>query len=315
MDVQISDKIPRRFRVRQRPAGHSHHRRGHSFHPWCEWRSSCDRAGHGEKRWGRNIREDYKVEKGFFGVAGSPILIDGRLLVNVGGKGAGVVAFDSMTGKELWKSTSDGASYSSPTVAEIDGKLAAVFLTRFGLRILDPVNGSMRYEFPFRPRLNESVQGATPLVWENDVFLTVSYSTGAALLRVKTDELDEVWSNDKTLSSHYNTPVRVGEYLYGVHGRADVGNAILRCVEWKTGEVKWSEPNFGVASLIAVDNGVLALSEAGDLVRFDASPSGYKERGRASLLQKPTRAVPALADGRLYARDGVKLICVQLKKN
>ena len=106
------------------------------------------------------------------------------------------------------------------------------------------------------------MQAATPLVWKDEIFLTVSYSTGAALFRAKKGELDEVWANDKTLSSQYNTPVRVGDYLYGVHGRADVGNAILRCVEWKTGAVKWSQPNFGVASLIAVDGGLLALTEA-----------------------------------------------------
>ena len=105
----------------------------------------------------------------------------------------------------------------------------------------------------------------------------------------------------------------MGDYLYGVHGRADVGTAILRCVEWKTGTVKWSEPKFGVASLIAVDGGLLALTEAGELVRFDASPNGYKERGRAAILAKPTRAAPALADGRLFARDGTKLVCVKLR--
>ena len=64
---------------------------------------------------------------------------------------------------------------------------------------------------------------------------------------------------------------------------------------------------------IAVDGGLLALAESGDLVRFDASPDGYKERARASVLTKPTRAAPALADGRLYARDGSRLVCVKLK--
>ena len=233
--------------------------------------------------------------------------------MNVGAKGAGVVAFDTATGKELWKSTDDGGSYSSPVAAEIDGKLAAVFLTRFGLRVLDPATGRVRHELPFRPRLNESVQAATPLVWKDQIFLTVSYSTGAALMNAKGAELEEVWANDKSLSSQYSTPVRVGDYLYGVHGRADVGTAILRCVEWKTGAVKWSEANFGVASLIAVDGGLVALTEAGELVRFDAAPEGYKERGRAAILTKPTRAAPALADGRLFARDGTKLVCVKLK--
>ena len=64
--------------------------------------------------------------------------------------------------------------------------------------------------------------------------------------------------------------------------------------------------------MIAVDGGILALTEAGDLVRFDASPAGYKERACASLLTKPCRA-PALANGRLFARDGKTLLCVELK--
>jgi outer membrane protein assembly factor BamB len=69
-----------------------------------------------------------------------------------------------------------------------------------------------------------------------------------------------------------------------------------------------------VSSLISVDGGLLALTESGELVRFDASPEGYRERARASILSKPTRAVPALADGRFFARDGTKLVCVKLKK-
>jgi outer membrane protein assembly factor BamB len=268
----------------------------------------------GKRVWNRNLRADYKADKGFFGFACSPLVIGKSLLVNVGGKGAGVVAFEAATGKELWKSTDDGASYSSPVAADLGGKPAAVFLTRFGLRVLDPDTGAVRHELPYRPRLNESVQAATPLVWKDEIFLTVSYSTGAALVRAKVKELEEVWANDKSLSSQYSTPVRVGEYLFGVHGRADVGTAVLRCVEWKTGAVKWSQPNFGVASLIAVDGGLLALTEAGELVRFDASPDEYKERGRAAILSKPTRAHPALASGLLFARDGSRLVAVDLRK-
>jgi hypothetical protein len=105
----------------------------------------------------------------------------------------------------------------------------------------------------------------------------------------------------------------VGEYLYGVHGRQEGGGAKLRCVAWKTGEVKWNVDRFGVASLIAVDGGLLALTEGGELVRFDTSPAAYTERGRAAVLGSPTRAAPALADGRLFARDGKQLVCVKLK--
>lgn len=267
----------------------------------------------GKELWARNLLTEYHAGKGFFGLACSPLVMDGKVLLNVGGKGAGVVAFDAASGKELWKATNDEASYSSPTAAVIGGKPAAVFLTRAGLKVLDPASGAVRYQFAWRPRLNESVNAATPLTWGDEIFLTVSYSTGAVLISAKGDEATDVWSNDKSLSCQYNTPVRVGDYLYGVHGRSDVGTAQLRCVEWKTGAVRWSEPKFGVASLIAVDGGLLALTEGGDLVRFDASPDAYKERARATILGKPTRAAPALADGRFFARDGSKLVCIKLK--
>jgi outer membrane protein assembly factor BamB len=240
-------------------------------------------------------------------------VIGDKVLVNVGGKGAGVVALAAADGTEVWKSTSDGASYSSPVAAELGGKPAAVFLTRAGLRALDPATGKSLYEFPWRPRMEASVQGATPLVWNDQIFLTASYATGAVLLSAKNGEVADLWSNDTSLSSQYNTPVRVGEYLYGTHGRSDTGAAHLRCVEWKSGTVKWSTARFGVASLIAVDGGLLALTESGELVRFDASPDGYAERTRAAILTKPTRAAPALSNGRLFARDGKELLCVSLK--
>ncbi|MFM8274171.1 MAG: PQQ-binding-like beta-propeller repeat protein [Gemmata sp.] len=267
----------------------------------------------GKRLWARNLMADYKPPKGFFGVACSPLVAGKRVLVNVGARGAGVVCFDAGTGKELWKATDDAASYSSPVAADVDGRPAAVFLTRAGLRVLAREDGKSLYDFPWRPRDNNSVQGATPLVWKDEVFLTVSYSTGGALVKLKGGSAEEAWSNDKSLSSQYNTPVRVGDHLYGTHGRSDVGAAQLRCVEWKTGAVKWSEAKFGVASVLAVDGGLLALNETGEVVRFDASPDGYKERARAALLTKPTRPSPALANGLLYARDGKQLVCVSLK--
>lgn len=267
----------------------------------------------GKKLWSRNLLTEYMAEKGFFGVACSPIAAAGKLLVNVGGPAAGIVAFDPATGKELWKANGDPASYSSPTVATIDGAALALFLTREGLVALEPETGKVRYSFPWRPRINESVNAATPLVWKNEIFISVSYGTGAALLTPKGKELEEVWSGDKSLSCHFNTPVRVGDYLYGSHGRVDAKNVELRCVEWKTGKVKWSQPRFGPISLIAVDGGLLGVVESGDLVRFEASPEGYREKGRAAIWGSPTRAAPALANGRLFARDGKMLAAVKLK--
>jgi len=125
--------------------------------------------------------------------------------------------------------------------------------------------------------------------------------------------LEEVWKSDASLSCHYNTPVRVGDYLYGIDGRQEGGAARLRCVEWKTGKVMWSVDKFGCASLIAVDGGILAVNESGEATRFDASEKAFAERGRFSVLKGTVRAAPALADGLLFVRNEKQLTCVSLK--
>lgn len=272
-------------------------------------------AATGRPLWHRNVRTDYAAPKGYFGVASSPVVISGRLLVNVGAKGAGVVAFDPATGKELWKATDDPPSYAAPVAGEIGGKAAGVFFTRSGLVVVDPASGAVRFTHPWRSRLDASVNAASPVVRKDEVFLSSSYGTGAILLRAKGDDLEEVWANDRSLSCHYNTPVLVGDHLYGIDGRQEGGGARLRCVEWATGAVKWSVDRFGCASLVAVDGGLLAVTERGELVRFDADPAAYKQRARASVLTGTVRAMPALGDGRLYVRDEKGLVCVELKKN
>lgn len=270
-------------------------------------------AATGKKLWHRNVRAEYDAPKGFFGVASSPLILGDRLLVNVGAKGAGIVAFDPATGKEVWKATDDPPSYAAPVPGDIGGKPVAVFLTRSGLVIVEPVGGVVLHTMPFRSRLDASVHAASPVVRKDEVFLTSSYGVGAMLLRAQGGDWEEVWANDRSLSSHYNTPVRVGEYLYGVDGRQEGGSARLRCVEWATGTVKWSVDRFGCASLIALDGGLLAITERGEAVRFDADPTAFHERARVAILTGTVRAEPAIQSGRLYIRDEKQLVCVKLK--
>lgn len=273
----------------------------------------CHDATTGAKQWARNVLKDYAAPKGYFGVGAGPILAGGRVLVNVGGKRAGVVAFDAATGAEAWKAIDDPPGYSSPTQVTVGGKDHVAFLTRSGLVVLDPSSGELLTTKPWRSRLDASVNAAAPVVKGDEVFLSASYGTGATVVKLGGAEPEELWANDRSLSCHYNTPVLVGDHLYGVHGRQEGGGAELRCVEWKTGEVKWAEPRFGCASLIAVDGGLLAVTETGKLVRFAADPTGFKKQAEAQVLDGVVRAAPALSDGRLYLRNETELVCVKLK--
>ncbi len=270
-------------------------------------------AANGEKKWHRNVLKDYGAGKGYFGVASSPVVADGKVIVNVGGKGAGVVAFAVENGKEIWKVGDDEASYSSPTVAEFDGKKVVVAFTRRGLLGIALDSGKQLFELKWRSRIDASVNASVPLILDGHIFLTSSYGTGAILLKCDGATIEEVWSNDKSLSCQYATPVRVGDHLFGTDGRADFNSGRLRCVSWKTGEVKWSQDRYGCAGVIGADGKFLAVTEAGDLVAFDANAEKYVELGRMNVLGGKVRSIPSLADGRVFARDETKLVCVSVK--
>src|ERR1700726_1930992 len=96
----------------------------------------------GRRLWNVDTFRRFGVRKGFFGAAGSPLVEDGRVIANIGGrddgKGAGIVAFNAETGSVLWTATKHEASYSSPVGATFGGRRHAVFLTRRGLLAVAP---------------------------------------------------------------------------------------------------------------------------------------------------------------------------------
>jgi outer membrane protein assembly factor BamB len=268
----------------------------------------------GKKLWEHSLLSEYEARKGYFGVGTSPLVEGDLVLVNVGGKEAGIVAFDKGSGKEAWRATSGDASYSSPVAATIAGTRHVFFLTREGLVSLDPRTGSVRFSKRWRARYAASVNVATPLVVGDQVFISASYETGAALLGVQKDGVEEIWKGDGILSNHYNTSVYHDGFLYGVDGRQEE-RAQLRCVEWKTGKVRWTQERFGCAFLILAEGSLVALGEDGDLVLIEATPQAYREKARVPrALSRGCRAPLALANGRLYGRDERKLICWDLKK-
>lgn len=266
----------------------------------------------GKKQWSVNTKERFAASKGFFGMACSPLVEGNYVLVNIGGaNGAGIVAFDKNNGQLAWKATDEEASYSSPIAADLGGKRAAIFFTRSGLAILDPLTGEVRTRFPWRPRINASVSAAVPLVLGSQVFLSASYQAGAVLLEMKGNKPQKIWSSDDALSNHYATSVHRNGFLYGFHGRQESGPS-LRCVELQTGAVKWSEDHLPAGTVTLAGESLLVLLEDGRLLLAPATAERFKPSLRAQVLPFGVRAYPALASGFFYARSKDKLVCLDL---
>lgn len=269
-------------------------------------------ASTGKLLWNVDAQKKFNSPKGFFGRACAPLAYGDVVLVNIGGEGAGIVAFDVSSGKLRWKTGDNEASYSSPIVAAFNGQTNALFLTRRELLGLEPLTGAVRFEYPFTPRINASVSAATPLVNGDSVFISASYGAGATALRIENNKPVKIWASDTVLSSHYATPVHREGLLFGFDGRQEQRPS-LTCVDWKTGKSLWRKEHFGAGSIVIANDRLLILLETGELILAEASPDAYKEIARAQILGAQTRAYPAIADGFLYARSKDKLVRIDLR--
>jgi outer membrane protein assembly factor BamB len=276
---------------------------------------SCVEADSGKQLWRIDTLKEFKANNLFFGVSCSPLVEGDKVLVNVGGAGASVVAFGKDKGDVVWKVMDDKASYSSPIAIGQGKERQIVLLTQKGLVGLAPADGAALWKFPLEDKLSES---STTPVLAGDLLLGSSVTYGSACLRLASKDgkptATDVWKNP-VLTCYFSTPVTVGkDHLYMVTGSILPPSATLRCVEFQTGKELWSKPKIGkyhAALLRTADDKLLLLDDAGNLILLDANPKEYRELARAKICG-PTWAHPALADGRLYLRDDKELICLQL---
>lgn len=272
----------------------------------------------GDLLWRVDTHEQYKAPDGYFGAGSSPIAIGDRVIVNVGGdrSGAGLVAFSLKEGKELWKVTSDAASYSSPVATSFGDRPAVIAVTRLECVAVDPANGSVLFHFPFGKR-GPTVNAANPVVNGDKLFLTASYGIGAVYGTFTKTGFTPAWQSDELISSQYTTPILHQGHFYGVHGRQDAGYAELRCLDAEKQKVLWSRRLPAYGTLLLADGKLLVTTIDGSLTVVDPDPEEYKVLATAKVQAATDGglALPALSEGRLYLRDGKLLRCLNLGKS
>jgi outer membrane protein assembly factor BamB len=259
-------------------------------------------ATDGKVIWARNIvQEDGVRPPGFGGLAGSPLILGDQLILN---GSSGGMALNAKTGKTLWKSGVGAGGHASPVPLKIGQKTYLAIHSPRALTIVDAADGKERWTTPRRQPIG--VNAPDPVVHGTKVFVTAGRGFGGALFDVSGDTTTPLWEQEG-LSSHWHTSVLMNGFLYGPDGNNSEGAGrsptSLRCLDWKTGEIKWTESKLGFNGLIAVGGKLLVLTEIGDLVLVGASPNGYKELGSAHVIEGRAFTAPAFANGKAYVRN------------
>lgn len=250
----------------------------------------------------------------YWGVSYSPLVEGDLVIVQPGGdRNNSVAAFHKDTGELVWKAGEDPAGYASPVVVTAGGRRHLVCPTGRSVLGLD-VKGKVLWRYAFGNQFNATC--ANP-VWR-DGFLLVSaaYGAGSAALELNAGPdgwaVREKWKSKRNLQALFATPVVLDGHVYGCSG--DLRAFLLRCLDLKTGEVKWEERLPERCSLLAAEGHLLVWGERGGLSLLKATPDAYTPLGELpKLLAYKSWALPALAGGRLYLRDERHVLCLDLR--
>lgn len=262
----------------------------------------CLDAETGRVLWRRNILDENGAKVPEYGVAASPLVVDGKVVVLAGGpNGRSVVAYDKVSGEPVWSSLDDPQAYTAPMIVTLDGvrQLLIVSGVRVvGLRIED---GGLLWEFPWRT--TELMLNVTqPLVVDGTRLVIASgYQMGGVMLDVKrrngTFEARKVWATGD-LESKFNAPVLLGRHLYGFDEQD------LVSIDVETGKASWRRKDtFGFGQLVLAGASLIVVSEWGDVALVEATPDGYRQHGAFQPLKERTYNVPAVAYGSLFVRS------------
>jgi outer membrane protein assembly factor BamB len=275
-----------------------------------------DAASSGKVLWKQDVIASFDGKNIGWQSAMSPVVGGGLVYVAGGGAGKSVLAFKQTTGELAWKAGEGSITHATPAVATIQGVSQVVYLLQTGLVSVEAATGRLLWTFSFPYR---TCTGCSPVVAGDVVFCTAGYDIGGAACQIVRRgggwEAKELWrvSGNREVASLWSTPVEKDGFLYGMISFKQFGSGPLKCVDLKTGKVRWEKPGFGAGQVILAGKYLLALADDGHLVVVEAVPEAYKEAARFKAVTGKCWSTPALSNGRIYLRSTKEGACLDLE--
>lgn len=276
-------------------------------------RLQCLKKRDGQVLWTEQLWSSHGGNQTMYGYASSPIAYSDTVIVPVGAKGKATMAFHQSDGKVAWAKGSIPNAYSSPILIDVDGLKQLVQIMDGLVFGLNPANGDLQWQVPFRASYGIAV--STP-VWGagNLLFVSAEYGAGSKMIHLERNgtqtKATELW-NSPRLRLHHGNAMRIGDAIYMTSGGKG-SQAILSAVDARSGNILWQERSIEKATFVWADQKLITLDQDGNLMLADPSPKGFKVIARAPLLTRISWTPPALVGSRLYIRDRVSIMAVEL---
>ncbi len=262
----------------------------------------------GNQIWNVQVAEAAAVRLPGWGFAASPLIVDSKVILNIGEHGA---AFDKSSGKLLWKSADREAGYGTPVPVEFQGKLCAIFPSARAYIGVDLETGTAIWTERWLTTFG--CNAADAILFKDQFFLSSGYNRGAALFQLVDNSPQLVWKN-KDMQNQLHASLLHDGFLYGIDGDMERG-ASLTCMRWSTGEVAWTKEDIHPGGLTLAGDRLIVLTADGDLVAVRADPKAYQELERIQVLDGKCWTTPVISDGRIFCRSvSGQVACVDARR-
>ncbi|MHA1571527.1 MAG: PQQ-binding-like beta-propeller repeat protein [Alphaproteobacteria bacterium] len=287
---------------------------------------ACLETETGKVVWKKNFERDFdgRMMSGWK-YSESPLVDGQKLVCTPGGRRSTMVALDKKTGDVIWRCAipklgdrgKDGAAYSSMVVSEACGVRQYVQIIGRGAVGVAAEDG--KFLWGYNPVANGVANISSPVVRGDYAFVTTSYRTGSALLKLTRSgsgvKAEEVYFLGPTqFENHHGGVLLVGDYIYGGHLKS---NGTPVCVELLTGKIVWKEKALarGSAAVLYADGHMIWRYESGPVFLVEATPEEFRIKGRLDPITGggPAWPHPVIHDGKLYLRHRDVLGCYDVR--
>ncbi|MGH9768476.1 MAG: PQQ-binding-like beta-propeller repeat protein, partial [Blastocatellia bacterium] len=268
----------------------------------------------GRARWNHDLWQEYGGTFIGEGYSSSPLAYKNTLIVQVGGAGRALMAFDLTDGRVVWQGLNYISSSSSPIIINVDGQEQVVAFMHNEIIGADPNNGAFFWSHPISAKWDFHFNISTP-VWGpgNLLFAAAAYGIGGRVLRLTRGGgktvVKELWQSERT-RVHKEDAIRVGDVIYASTGHN--GPAFFTAIDVKTGRVLWQDRRFSHANFLYADGRFIILDEDGALGLATPSPDGLTVHSKVEMLTSRSWTAPTLVGRTLFLRDRKNIMALQL---